>query len=130
MPVTGCIAVIHPGQTGINQIHARILPLALHIRHQAAIAVFAGGTDYRLLPVTQGRKRLSGAFSMRLTAFGRINGGNAHGDLLVSAGRAATGGEGVAVADGDDQAKQGGGEGHWGLNVGGWAPAAVWGVAG
>ena len=102
MPVTGCIAVIHPGQTGINQIHARILPLALHIRHQAAIAVFAGGTDYRLLPVTQGRKRLSGAFSMRLTAFGRINGGNAHFDLKRRVRRSAARGKGVAIADSDD----------------------------
>ena len=46
-------------------------------------------------------------FTTAMFALGGIDGGNAHGDLLVSAGRAATGGEGVAVADGDDQAKQG-----------------------
>ena len=118
MPVTGCIAVIHPGQTGINQIHARILPLALHIRHQAAIAVFAGGTDYRLLPVTQGRKRLSGAFSMRLTAFGRINGGNAHANLPVVHGRTAPRGQRVSIIHTHNKTKQYGGCDHRGLLIG------------
>lgn len=54
MMVTGRITVVHPGQAGVDHVHACILPLALHIRHQTAIGIFAAGSDGRLLPVTQG----------------------------------------------------------------------------
>lgn len=47
-----------------------------------------------------------------LDSIGRVDGGNAHFHLLVGARVAAAHGQGVAVADGDDQAEQGGGEGH------------------
>jgi hypothetical protein len=54
MMVAGRMAVVHPGQADADHVRACILPLALHIRHQTAIGVFAAGSDGRLLPVTQG----------------------------------------------------------------------------
>ena len=47
----------------------------------------------------------------RLPRLGRIDGGDAHLHLLVGTRWPAAGSEGVAVADGNDQAKQGS-EGH------------------
>lgn len=47
------MAVVHPGQADTDHVCACILPLALHIRHQTAIGIFAAGTDGHLLSVAQ-----------------------------------------------------------------------------
>ena len=123
-----CVGRVDPGHASAHLGRGYVRPAAAHLRHHAAIAVLVHRLQRGSLPKAQLRQVLPRLLPKRLAGFGRVDGGDAHLDLLVGTGCVAAGGEGVAVADGDDQAKQGGGEGHWGLNVGGWAPVAVWGL--
>lgn len=103
------IGRIDPGQAGAHLCGGDIGVAAAHIGHGAAIGVLVQRRNVGVLLQAQLRQVLPGALPIGLAAFGCINGRNAHPDRVVSARWAAAGGEGVAVADGDDQAKQGGG---------------------
>ena len=121
---------VDPGHASANLGRGYVRPTAAHLRHHAAIAVFIHRLQRGPLPKAKLRQMLPRLLPKRLAGFGRVDGGDAHLDLLVGTGGAAAGGEGVAVADGDDQAKQGGGEGHLGLNVGRWRRGRCGGCSG
>lgn len=81
---------------------------ALHIRHRAAVAVLGLWCDLSLDLEAQIRQLFLRALAEGLGLLGRVDRGEADLDLLLAARLAAACCEGVAVADADDEAEEGG----------------------
>lgn len=107
------VADEEPGHPRAHHHRARILASALHVSHRAPVAVCRADGQPGLLLKAQPRQVLPAALTVGLSLLGRVDAGQADFDLLVrmrcilcrAAGR-----EGVAVADADDQAEEGGRE--------------------
>ena len=100
-----CIGRVDPGHASGNLGGRHIFARTLHIGHGAAVIVPGQRLQPCLLPKAQLRQVLLGAGAKRLFGFGGINGGDAYLDGAIRPRCAAAGGEGVAIADGNNQAE-------------------------
>lgn len=92
-----------------------ILPTAFHISDSAAVTVFGLGGDLGLLLETQRGQSLAAALVEGLRFLGCVDARQAHFHLLIwvrGVFRRAAGGEGIAIADSDDETEDLRGERH------------------
>lgn len=81
--------------------------MALHVATSKAVAVGVFKCDSGPGLEAQPGQVLAGGLGEGLALLGRIDGADPNGDLLVGARLVATGLQGVAIGDGDDQAEKG-----------------------